>query len=230
MTSLSLPPTRNDDASVVLRDTCGDPTGFGVVIAPRLLLTARAALPGGGGPGGGGHCGGGHCADRSNEVGLDSGALFVEIGRGLVVVGLEARMSPSARLASREVRPRVGDEVTVSGQARSVVDVDDTVVRHLGASAPGAGTPVCDARGVVIAIQSAPTIATLGNGTVVGEALRVHGVLDRLRAVRSRLDDDAGALVDELIGSGERIPLPREIAVRLGSGWVLPKSLRRSTP
>ena len=200
---------------VVLRDLRGERTGLGVQVAPRLLLTVRAALPTG--------------AGSADGVGVESNTLCVEVGRGLVVVGLESPLSRTARLASREVRPRVGDVVTVAGREHGVVDIDDAVLRHLGDSAPDPGTPVLDAHGVVVAIQSAPAIATFGDGTVVGEALCVHGVCDRLRAVRHRLGDDAGALVDGLLGSDERVGLPREIAVRLGSGWVLPKSLRRST-
>lgn len=215
MTSLSLPPSRCETTPAVLRDLRGERTGLGVPLAPRLLLTVRAALPTGGG--------------SADGVDVDPDMLCVEAGRGLVVVGLDSPLSRTVRLASREGRLRVGDTVTVSGRAHGVVDVDDTVVRHLGDSAPDPGAPVLDVHGVVVAIQSAPAIATLGDGTVVGEALRVHGVRDRLRAVRHRLDDAAGALVDDLLGSDERVALPREIAVRLGSGWVLPKSLRRST-
>jgi hypothetical protein len=222
MTSLSLPPSRCalppdgfETTPVVLRDVRGERMGLGVQVAPRLLLTVRAALPNG--------------AGSADGVGVESNTFCVEVGRGLVVVGLESPLSHTARLASGELRPRVGDVVTVAGREHGVVDVDDAVLRHLGDSEPDPGTPVLDRHGVVVGIQSAPTIATFGDGTVVGEALCVHAVCDRLRAVRHRLDDDARALVDGLLGSDDRVGLPREIAVRLGSGWVLPKSLRRLT-
>lgn len=233
MTALSLPPTRYHDpfgtdanARVTVFDARGARQGRAVLVSPRLVLTTRAVLPEASAaraevalPGGG-----------VVQTRIDPDALFVEAGEGLLVVALDTAVPGTgcdafATLAGREVRLRVGDPVTVAGHStNTVLDVDESVVRHLGRAPAAPGAPVVDARGLLVAVQHAPTIATLDDHHgVVGEALRVHGVFDRLQAVRHRLGAAARALVAEVLGpEREVVPVPREVTTRLDSQWVLP--------